>query len=111
MPADLEKGRQSGNAESLADESDNGSDFQPRPSNGGQSSAQSFSKAHSTLFSVFLYILQGENAGTNVFQILSHPFQDILEDMTMSFKQCFCFPKAVTYLLHTMIISPQITIS
>ena len=42
---------------------------------------------------------------------VSPPFQDILEDMTMSFKQCFCFPKAVTYLLQKMIISPQITIS
>ena len=73
MPADLEKGRQSGNAESVADESDNGADFQPRPSNGGQSSAQSFSKAHSTLFLGFLSILQGENAGTNVFKILGVP--------------------------------------
>ena len=73
MPADLEKGRQSGNAESVADESDNGADFQPRPSNGCQSSAQSFSKAHSTLFSVFLSILQGENAGTNVFKIRGVP--------------------------------------
>ena len=91
MPADLEKGRQSGNAESVADESDNGADFQPRPSNGGQSSAQSFSKAHScTLFSVFLSILQGENAGTNVFKILGvPPFQDILEDISVIYdNQC-----------------------